>query len=263
MEAGARMSAPPSGRKPLLAVNDRTLHIHCIPDDLRNEDIAGCQVVVVDVLRATTTITTALVNGACGILPVPEISAAVSDAKQSPLRPLLGGERDAKKIAGFDLGNSPLEYTRERIGDHYITLSTSHGTKAILRSIAAHAVFIGCFRNLTSVSRLVSQSPLPLHIVCAGTDGRPSIEDTLCAITLAERLVLLGWEPSPNFKRLMENYSGDLWAERVSMMLGGAAARRLGVLQYTKDIEFALQIDCDEAVPVVNPQTKMISLPGG
>ncbi len=138
-------------------------------------------VVALDILRASTTIVTAFRNGCLEIIPV----ASVDEAREiSGLRQgvLLCGERGGRRIDGFDLGNSPLEYTRDSVGGRSLVLTTTNGTAALSRYRAFERV-IGCFANLRSLVRhlLASGRDRDVVLVCAGEHGRPGIEDIACA----------------------------------------------------------------------------------
>ena len=141
----------------------------------------GKTVVVIDVLRATSVITTALYHGAEAVWPVASIEEAHrlydSFTRGTALR---GGERQGLIIPGFELGNSPLSYTSETIAAKNIILTTSNGTHAIRNSAAAQALFVVSFLNLPFAARQL-QNATELIIVCSGTNGRFSADDGLCA----------------------------------------------------------------------------------
>jgi 2-phosphosulfolactate phosphatase len=144
-------------------------------------------VVAIDVLRASTTIITALRNGARGVIPSASIEAAVKLAANLD-SPLLGGERLGRIIEGFHLGNSPREYTEERVKGKTIVFTTTNGSLAILRSRYASEVLVGGFVNLSTVRDQVAASGRDLAIICAGREGGFSMEDTVCAGMLAQAL---------------------------------------------------------------------------
>lgn len=153
-----------------------------------------CAAVVFDVLRATTTITTALANGCQRIIPVAQVEQARELAAKHPTA-LLGGERGAVKLPGFALGNSPLEYTSQRVAGKNIILTTTNGTGAIVQAARqAPVVLIGCLLNARAVAkRLVHYNQVLL--LCAGTRGQFSLEDSLAAgWVIKELLTLKGGE---------------------------------------------------------------------
>jgi 2-phosphosulfolactate phosphatase len=148
--------------------------------------VAGGIAVVIDVLRASTTIATALAHGAAGVRPVTGVDEARTVAAARGTAALLGGERGGVRIAGFDLGNSPLEYTRDRIAGRSIVITTTNGTAALAACRSARAVLVGAVVNAAAVAAAVrrlatTSGTTDVHLVCAGTDGSPSGEDLLGA----------------------------------------------------------------------------------
>ncbi len=152
-------------------------------------DFTHQTVVVIDVLRATSVITTALMNGARAVLSVRTPDEAISLSKtMNPEQFLLGGEKDAVKIEGFHLGNSPFEYPKEIVDDKDIILCTSNGTRAIHAAKQADELYVLSFLNLKAVAELLSENTGKLSIVCSGTQNRFSMDDGLCAAMLLQLL---------------------------------------------------------------------------
>lgn len=147
-------------------------------DFIREEELKGKTVVVIDVLRATSVITTALHNGANDVVVRVEVEDALKLKKDMTL---LGGERSALKIEGFDLSNSPLEYTRERIENSRIVLTTTNGTKTIDRAAKADKIYIGSMLNARAVGEALAREEQDVIIACAGTYGKFSLDDFICA----------------------------------------------------------------------------------
>lgn len=138
--------------------------------------------VVIDVLRATSTIVAALAAGAHGVIPVLTPEEAWALARTMPgQRALLGGERKAVRIPGFDLGNSPREYTPEAVAGKTIILTTTNGTRAVHAASAAARVFMGAITNAGAVARAIIREGRDPVIICAGTRGSFSLEDALAA----------------------------------------------------------------------------------
>jgi len=149
---------------------------------LREEDVRKKTVVVIDVLRASSTIVTALHNGVKAVIPVEDMEAAHKIAQNLDSSGyLLCGEKDGVKIQGYHLGNSPLEYEEEKIKGKIIIFNTTNGTKAISRSTSADRLIIGSFLNLKTVVDSLKADPNEIILVCAGWKNRFSLEDTLCA----------------------------------------------------------------------------------
>jgi 2-phosphosulfolactate phosphatase len=139
-------------------------------------------VVVLDILRATSTIVTALGNKAAAVVPVIEPEDADNFAKKfAPENVITGGERKGFKIHGFELGNSPLEYTEAKVGEKTIILCTSNGTRAINWARDAGEVLIGSYLNLQNVVSYLAKSRQDVVLVCSGREGVLSLEDLSCA----------------------------------------------------------------------------------
>jgi len=164
------------------------LRVHLLPELTAPQDLAGRAVVVIDVLRASTTITTALAHGAAAVIPCLEVAEARRLAAKIEHPCLLGGERGGQPINGFDLGNSPAEYTAERVGGKLIVFTTTNGTKALMRCVGAARILIGSFVNLTAICDALAREP-QIDLLCAGTHGAVTREDALAAGAIVERLL--------------------------------------------------------------------------
>jgi 2-phosphosulfolactate phosphatase len=166
------------------------LRVHTLPKNVRAEDLAESTVVVIDVLRATTTICQALEAGATEVVPfcqIDEARAAAEKARRS--RVVLGGERRGARIDGFDLGNSPAEYTAETVAGKAVYITTTNGTQALHHARLARRVVVGAIVNLSSVVESVMREPR-IDILCAGTDGEETLEDLLAAGAMIDRLTV-------------------------------------------------------------------------
>lgn len=231
-------------------------------------------VAVIDVLRATTTMLAALENGAAGVVPVAAPEEAFEWRRRRP-DVLLGGERGAVRIAGFDLGNSPLEYAPETVRGKLVVLTTTNGTRAfrqVLQTFAAAgsggsgppegpdaeekragpAVLAACLRNAAAaaaaLAREARRSGRGVLLVCSGTDGRFSREDAYCAGVIVRHL-----------ERLENVRRGDGADAAVRLLRPDASAleelsssfhgRRLLALGLERDIEFCAATDVSAGVP--------------
>jgi 2-phosphosulfolactate phosphatase len=147
-----------------------------------NLNLTAKKVVVIDVLRATSTIVTALGNKALEIIPVIEPSEVIDLIKKlGPGECLTGGERKGLKIEGFDMGNSPAEYKKERVEGKKIIISTTNGTKAIKSTQGAAEVYIGSFLNVRAVVDHLREGDQDIIIICSGRDQNLCLEDLACA----------------------------------------------------------------------------------
>ncbi len=150
---------------------------------LAQRDLCATACVVFDVLRATSTFVTALHNGAQAIIPVSEIAEAVAIRKREP-GVLLGGERNGVRISAdgidFDLGNSPREYTPEKVHGKTIVSTTTNGTRALRACVNAQTVLAASFLSLTATVEFLRQNNFKnILLVCAGTGENAALEDTL------------------------------------------------------------------------------------
>jgi len=156
-------------------------------NEVTKEKVNGKIVVVIDVLRATSVMLTAMKNGAKEIRPFKEIDQLISYTKD--LKGILKcGERNGTKIDGFDLGNSPLEYCPEVVCGKIICMTTSNGTNALVNSSYGKKILIGSYLNLDILCKKINEINEDLVIVCAGTDGEFSLDDSLCAGEIIKRL---------------------------------------------------------------------------
>lgn len=144
-------------------------------------------VIVIDVLRWSTSTITALANGATQIEAFAEPEQAAARARA--IDALTAGERDSHIIPGFDLGNSPREYSAERVRGRVICSTTTNGTHALLTAQNAQHVFVGAFVNLIPTAAAAHSTGAPITIVCAGQAGSEALEDTACAGAIIEWLL--------------------------------------------------------------------------
>ena len=165
-------------------------HCHDLFHRMPQGAVAGGIAIVIDVLRASTTIVTALAHGATGVRPVLTVEVARALAagfgSGSDSGVLLGGERGGLRIDGFDLGNSPLEYARARVAGRRIVITTTNGTAAVDACTDASEVLIGAIVNRAAAAArarelAVAHGTSTIHLVCAGTDGEVTEEDRLAA----------------------------------------------------------------------------------
>jgi 2-phosphosulfolactate phosphatase len=162
---------------------------------LRARDLGGAVCVVFDVLRATSSMVAALHHGAQAIIPVEDIPEALAIRRRRP-EVLLAGERHGVRIRAaltggteFDLGNSPREFTPERVRDRTIVMTTTNGTRALRACAGAQTALAGSFLNLGATTDwLREMAPRHLVLVCGGTHEEPALEDTLAAGAVCDAL---------------------------------------------------------------------------
>lgn len=228
----------------------RDVQVHLAPPLAPPDRLAGGVAVAVDVLRATTTIVHALAAGCSAIRPCIELDEARETAGALPAgRVLLGGERGGLPVPGFDLGNSPREYTAARCKGMTLVFSTSNGTRALLRAAEAERVLVGAFVNFSAVCEQLLRDARPVHVVCAGDQGAPCLEDTLFAGALVEVLceeqdvrlndsARLAWDCFENHGRILQG--------ALEVSAGGMQLRAIGA---AADIALAAAVDRFALVP--------------
>jgi 2-phosphosulfolactate phosphatase len=229
---------------------DKEVHVHLLPGLVPEGCLVGGIAIVIDVLRATTTIVHALAAGANCVRPVGEVdeARALADTMRAG-RVLLGGERGGQPLPGFDLGNSPLEYTPQVCRGATVVLTTSNGTRALIRAAEADRVFVAAFVNFSAVCEQIRADTCPVHIICSGTEGEVSLEDTLLAGALVDDLcdafelrlndsARLAWDCFEHHGRALEG--------ALEIGKGGARLRALG---YDEDIRAAARVDRFFLVP--------------
>ena len=214
--------------------------------------LSGRSVVVIDVLRATSVITHVLSLGALEVIPVSSVEEGFRLAKTFPQETtLLGGERANKRIEGFDLGNSPREYTAERVNGKRLILSTTNGTKAFHLVSGAKEIFAASFFNIKAVARRCAEEGMDLLIFPSGDEGNFSIEDTLCGgmivdLILQEKKTVRLTDASHCGHALFKRYEKDL-TEAFHLSHHGKELLDLGL---KNDLIFCARLNTTEIVPV-------------
>jgi 2-phosphosulfolactate phosphatase len=247
------------------------LDVYFLPALAEPEALRGKTVVVIDVLRATTTIIHALAAGAIEVVPCLEVDEAQRIAAQIGKSAILGGERGGKPIPGFDLGNSPAEYTADRVRGKTVVITTTNGTRALLPCKAAARVLIGAFVNFSSVCHELASDD-QIALVCAGTDSHVTREDTLFAGAIVDDL---SRDPSGGRGMALQlndqaEIAADAWRTAVRLMtdrpLGltlraSRGGRNLIEIGQANDIDLAAQIDKLNVVPQLDLAAWRIRLP--
>ena len=222
------------------------------PHELEKKDFRGKTVVVIDVLRATSTMIVALENGCSGFIPVSTVEEAMQLAalKKDPDL-LLGGERTAMPLEGFHLGNSPRDYRPEKVRGKVVVLTTTNGTQALLAARKAAEVFIGAFLNISALSRRLEETGRDVIIACSGEKSLFCLEDTVCGGAIIDRLEqegvsLLKNDAAMAAKVLYEYYEGDIHG----MLAGCDWGQYLESVGLGKDLRICAQTDSSQLVPV-------------
>ena len=252
----------------------KTLEVLFTPADfgaLEQRNLSDTVCVVFDVFRATTSMVSALANGAAAIIPVAEIPGALAIKNKEP-SVLLAGERDGVRIRAsltggtdFDLGNSPREFTREKVSGKTIVMSTTNGTRALRSCAPAKTVLIGSFLNLQATADFVlHHTAKNLLIVCSGTFEQASYEDVLGAGALCQ-LLWKGFAPGKtsdsakmalNLFRIAEK---NLLTEASKSRNG---ARLSAIPELRDDVPFCVQRDVFNFIAALNGDGKITIISG-
>ena len=225
-----------------------------IPEEIKNTELADKLVIVIDVLRASSTIVTALANGCNGFIPILSPEQVREKAQQFEKEGiLLGGEREGKKIEGFDLGNSPREYKKKVVKDKTIIFSTTNGVKTLEMAKDARKIIIGSFLNLQAVCNYCTNYQGDILIICAGREGRFSLEDTACAGMIIHSLkdvfpstfqesdaCLTAWV-------LYKKFGNNIW----EILRKSQHGRYLESIGLSEDLKFCSQLDFYHIVPIL------------
>ena len=212
-------------------------------------ELAGHLTVIIDVLRATSTMVTALKNGASYIYPVDSVSDAMK-LKQYHTQALLGGEKDLQKIDGFHYSNSPYDYPMHHIYNKQLIFTTSNGTRAMHKCVDSENSTIACMLNAGAVVEYCRKSPLPIAIVMAGTNGMFAVEDALCAGAIVYGLKRMHQSDD------LGNVCADMFFKHYqsksfySCMMEGSHAKRLVEHGFREDVQYCSQYNIYDIIPI-------------
>jgi 2-phosphosulfolactate phosphatase len=234
----------------------RNLNIDIIltAGEIKKEALAGKTAIALDILRATSTIVTAMACGCRQVEPVETVQEALSAAQKRP-DVILGGERESILIPGFHLGNSPLEYTREKVTGKVVVLTTTNGTRAIRRAAAGSLeVLIGSLLNAGAVARAALDTGRDIIFICAGTRGQFSLEDTVAAGIIMKELynlsdgntVFPGSDLAVAARRLGEFYAHN----PLQAMHDSLHGQKLAGMGLAADMEWCSRLNYYDMVPV-------------
>ena len=226
---------------------------------------------MIDVLRASTTMITALAHGAAAVRPVATVEEARALAARLGAAAILGGERGGVRIDGFDLGNSPAEYTADRVAGRTVVITTTNGTAALAACNDAHVLLVGGFVNRSAIAaaaRRLAADPgsAGIHLVCAGTDGVVSAEDVLAAGAILDAAArdpaaagdVLGaaaLAARDAFRRLAAARPADVPAALVEAFANSPGGANLVEVGLAADLEGCARLDALAVVPRLDRAT--------
>ena len=232
----------------------KNLDVLFIPEEIKTEELTGKLVVVIDILRASSTIVTALVRGCSGFIPIFSPDQVEEKARQLGRgEVLLGGERGGRKIKGFNLGNSPREYKREIVKDKIIIFSTTNGVKTLEMAKSAYERVIGSLLNLSAVANYCADYKGDILLVGAGRKGQFSLEDSVCAGMLINFL-------KENFPEIYRETDANLTAQMLykrfgknilEMLIKSQHGQYLQKIGLEEDLIFCSQENIFNIVPIL------------
>jgi len=245
------------------------VNVSFLPELSSPQRYADQTTVVIDVLRATTSIVYALASGARQVIPCLRVAEARQLATKHGSGVVLGGERDGRRIDGFDLGNSPTEYTPEAVQGKTVIFTTTNGTKAMQHCRLANRVLIGAFVNFSAVCDRLTQEQ-HVEILCAGTRGAITREDVLLAGAFAHEL-RQGRAGGQSLLDDQAAIAAESWVRVQADFAAGtplaeslrdsSGARNLIEIGLERDIEIASQIDRFDLTPELDLASWAIRLP--
>lgn len=225
----------------------KTIDVCLSPDLMHLYHVQDKTVVVVDILRATSCMTTALAHGIESITPIAKLEDCLAMKERNYCT---AGERDGKKVDGFDLGNSPFEYMDEKLKGKKIAFTTTNGTQALTKSAGANEIVIGSFLNLSAVTSYLLNGKNNILIVCAGWKGKVNLEDTLFAGAVVD-LLKNHIQPDCDAPLAAQHLYALAKRDLRGFLRNSSHVKRLVSLNIHKDIEFCLTSDQYNVVPVL------------
>lgn len=221
------------------------------PGEIRTDSFHQRQAVVIDVLRATSSIVTALENGAAEIIPASSVPQAKRiAAKFKKPKVCLCGEREGKIIPGFDLGNSPSEFKGAAVKGKTLVMATTNGTGAIAKAKSAANLYITSFLNLQAVADVVATDSRDLVLLCAGKEEFFSLEDSVCAGMFLFRLECKKIKMECNDQALAALALYKEWSlDLLRMMKASVHGKYLTSLGMKKDLFDCIQVNLYKNVP--------------
>jgi 2-phosphosulfolactate phosphatase len=231
--------------------NKPALYTSLSPALLHLYDITDSIVVIIDVLRATSTIATVLFNGAKHIIPVDSVNDCIRIGKQ--IDAITAGERDGKVAEGLQHGNSPFEYPSSFIAGKTLVLTTTNGTKLLHMALAkgAHQIITGSFANFDAVCDFLTQQQKPVLLACAAWKDRVNIEDTLFAGAVVKKLnehFSIQCDASKIAADLYSNAEHDMFAFMKNK--NASHFNRLSGFGLEKDIQHCLTFNTANVLPI-------------
>ena len=225
----------------------KKIDICLTPDLIHQYDLASSVVVVIDILRATSSITTAIAHGVNAIKPV----ESLVECRELKLQGHIGAaERGGKKVGGFDIGNSPFSFMNPELEDKNIAMTTTNGTVTLNKSKGALQVLIGSFLNYSALLSYLERLPCDVLLHCAGWKGKINLEDTLFAGAVIYGLKQM-FEYDSDVPLMASNLYKQAKNDLKSAIEDSSHVSRLIKLGLEKDVDFCLKFDEYKVIPVL------------
>jgi 2-phosphosulfolactate phosphatase len=226
----------------------RKIEVCLTPALLGLYEIENSIVVVIDILRATSSIVYGIDNGARAIIPVAQVDDCLSYSQHGYL---LAAERNGSVVDGYDFGNSPFSYTKEQVSGKTIVLTTTNGTKALhMARSRAKQVVVGSFLNLRALSDWLKTQPHDVLLLCAGWKDQFNLEDTLFAGAVVNQ-VRAHFDEFDDSSIAAEDLYLMAKDDLRSYISKSSHSHRLAALNIERDVQFCLQLNICEAIPVL------------
>lgn len=232
------------------------IDLYFSPAEVPEESFRGKTAVVIDVLRASTSITTAIDNGCREIIPTETVDNAMAIAIRLGRNDIfLCGERGGRMVKGFHIGNSPSEYSQAAVAGKTLVYTSTNGSRAIIKSRNSDLSMIGAFVNISSVAQSTVQSENDIIILCSGEDGIFSLEDTVCGGMLITKIIEYHGAPEDvacndaalAAQVLYRTYAHDI----LGMLRTTHHGRYLIEIGFDRDLGFCATIDTTAVIPLL------------
>lgn len=225
----------------------KSIDICLSPDLIHQHDLSGSVVVVIDILRASSSITTAIAHGVDQV----RIVEKLPECRELMMQGYIGAaERGGKKVGGFDLGNSPFSFMNPELEDTKIAMTTTNGTMALKKAQSALQVVIGSFLNYSAMLAYLERLPCNILLFCAGWKGKVNMEDTLFAGAIIHGLKQM-FEYDSDVPLMAAALYRQSKSNLKSAIEDTSHVKRLLKLGLEKDIDFCLKTDTYKVIPVL------------
>lgn len=219
-------------------------------DDINENKIKEKVIVVIDMFRATSVIVTALNNGCNEVIPYLTVEETIKSARQMKEEEyILGGERKAIKIDGFNLSNSPLEYTKENVKGKSVLMTTTNGTRTLTKSIGAKRVLIAAMINAKAVAKRLLEINEDVVIINAGTNGNFSMDDYICSGYIINEMLKINDKLNLTDISKTANIIFETYPNIVDYVKEAAHYSVMKSLELDRDIDYCIQKSIIDIVP--------------